>query len=286
MTSRVFQEFLNMSENEKDFVPLTIPNGGPIPTKKIVGEPVAVPLDFNAYTIPGVTRVPTTEQANKAIDKLRGKPPERVLVFPEHVLTPFVNLFKAERGFISDPTTIKAILGVVLDSDNLLYMDRDKAEEDPKFKQVIPYMVLRHRLAVKQGVQYFAYQRTKKGGEARLHDKWSIGVGGHINPEDGETNDNIFYWVSAARELHEEVGLLLKDGTSFRNPVGLLYDPSDKVGKVHFGVVHIIPAKPTAMVFHDEALARGEFKYPAELWDDPDKFENWSRLIIESDVLK
>ena len=52
-------------------------------------------------------------------------------------------------------------------------------ERDPSFKQVIPYLVLR------DGERYFLMRRTAAGGDARLHDRYSIGVGGHLNPGDG-----------------------------------------------------------------------------------------------------
>ena len=59
-------------------------------------------------------------------------------------------------------------------------MRRGDAEEDPAHKQVIPYLVLR------DGERWFLMRRTRAGGDARLHDRWSIGVGGHLNPGDGD----------------------------------------------------------------------------------------------------
>ena len=54
-----------------------------------------------------------------------------------------------------------------------------RMEADPSFKQVIPYLVLR------DGERYFLMRRTRAVVDARLHDRWSIGVGGHLNPGDG-----------------------------------------------------------------------------------------------------
>ncbi len=50
-------------------------------------------------------------------------------------------------------------------------MLRSTAEEDASLKQVIPYLVLR------DGERWFLMRRTRAGGDARLHDLWSIGVG-------------------------------------------------------------------------------------------------------------
>ena len=57
-------------------------------------------------------------------------------------------------------------------------MERDYAERRPELKQVIPYGIVTCEERV------LLVRRTKGGGEARLHDKLSIGIGGHINPVD------------------------------------------------------------------------------------------------------
>ena len=59
------------------------------------------------------------------------------------------------------------------------YEPRPLMEVDPSFKQVIPYLILR------DGERYFLMRRTRAGVDARLHDRYSIGVGGHLNPGDG-----------------------------------------------------------------------------------------------------
>jgi predicted NUDIX family phosphoesterase len=59
------------------------------------------------------------------------------------------------------------------------YEPRPAMEVDPSFKQVIPYLVLR------DGERFFLMRRTRAGADARLHDRYSIGVGGHLNPGDG-----------------------------------------------------------------------------------------------------
>src|SRR4051794_38952355 len=70
---------------------------------------------------------------------------------------------------------------------------RDEAEQDPSWKQVIPYVVLR------DGERLFLMRRTRAGGDARLHDRYSIGVGGHINPQDEDVAGGLL------REWSEEI---------------------------------------------------------------------------------
>ncbi|MBF0203073.1 MAG: phosphoesterase [Desulfamplus sp.] len=60
----------------------------------------------------------------------------------------------------------------------LHWLDRPSAEKDKNFKQIIPYIIIQ----AESGNLTAIYRR--KGSESRLHDLWSIGIGGHINPLD------------------------------------------------------------------------------------------------------
>ena len=106
-------------------------------------------------------------------------------------------------------------------------MRRGDAEEDPTHKQVIPYLVLR------DGERWFLMRRTRAGGDARLHDLWSIGVGGHLNPGDGDVEGGL------RREWAEE---LVADFEPEYAPVGLLNDDTTPVGAVHVGFVYVADA--------------------------------------------
>ena len=80
----------------------------------------------------------------------------------------------------------------------------------------------------------FSYARGKGQGESRLHDKWSIGIGGHISSVDNSENEP--YRDGMRRELEEEVMI---DTPYSERCVGLINDDESEVGKVHLGVVHI-----------------------------------------------
>ena len=77
------------------------------------------------------------------------------------------------------------------------FVERRYTETDSSFKQIIPYCL------VTCGDSVFLLRRTKKGGEARLHGRLSVGVGGHINPVDEEVGDVVE--AGAERELDEEI---------------------------------------------------------------------------------
>jgi len=202
---------------------------------------------------------------------------ERVLVFPANALYEQDWLDFQEKPIITRPMLVWNLSRQILDSGKLFYMDRDAAEVDPNFKQIIPYTVLL------SGDQVFTYKRTKKGGEGRLHDKWSVGVGGHINPRDGDGNDARAYWQAFDRELEEEVGLRVSDHESVTRPIqAMLYDGSNDVGKVHFGFVHFVYVEPEWVKPSDPALAQGSFEPIEKVRFDKDRnFENWSRFVID-----
>src|ERR1035438_1998705 len=95
------------------------------------------------------------------------------------------------------------------------------------FKQIIPYVLIEHRGRI------LAYQRTAKGNESRLHNKYSIGFGGHINDTDLQPQSNILY-TGMLRELNEEVYLPTLSGLQL---LGCINDDASLVGQVHLGVV-------------------------------------------------
>jgi predicted NUDIX family phosphoesterase len=198
---------------------------------------------------------------------------EKVLVFPDEVFTKIGRF----TGFSSD-------VGKFMCHENFFssmkYMDRGEAETNPNFKQLIPYCVIMN------DALFFAYQRGSKGGETRLHTKWSIGVGGHINPGD---TDGDSYQRALERELNEEVYLQPGD-IDYTRLVGMLYDDSNEVGRVHFGMVHLVVLNESNMTIRlkDTApeLEYGVWMTASELVNEVDKFETWSQLIIKSGILQ
>jgi predicted NUDIX family phosphoesterase len=198
---------------------------------------------------------------------------EMVLAFEEKAFKAYAPAFARAGGLVSNRAVMSLIAADVFRPNGLRYVVRAAAETDPSWKQVIPYCVLR------RGGEVYAYQRTKKGGEARLHDRWSLGVGGHINPADGSAIAYREAYDSAyLRELAEEVGFRPKAPTP---PAAYLYDPSNDVGKVHFGVVHVVDVpERAALNCKDPALANGVWVPSGELAGRAESFENWSQLVI------
>ena len=162
----------------------------------------------------------------------------------------------------------------LLDPANHFFMDRAEAEEDPSFKQLIPYCVFRH------GGRILHYTRGKSGGESRLHAKISVGVGGHINPVDadsGRTGPEVYH-ASVARELEEELELT---GGQSQRIIGLLNDDSNPVGRVHLGIVHLIDLESDAVSSREDALANLGFSPLADLNGEHfERLETWSAFCV------
>lgn len=189
---------------------------------------------------------------------------EEVLVFPSHLLERLGTF----RGF---SPAVDAYLPTLLDPANLEFLPRSRAEDDPRFKQVIPYAILR------AAGQIYCYTRGVKGSESRLHDLLSIGVGGHVSKQDA-AEGRIAYNVGFQRELDEEVNI----ETSFTNRiVGLVYDDSTPVGSVHFGVVHLLDLARPRVTHRDPALAKARFRPIAEVRQLRDQMESWSSYAFD-----
>jgi predicted NUDIX family phosphoesterase len=146
------------------------------------------------------------------------------------------------------------------------FRPRPAMEVDPSFKQVIPYLVLR------DGERFFLMRRTRAGGDPRLHDRYSIGVGGHLNPGDRDLSGGL------RREWAEEVAADFEP--EFRL-VALLNDDTTEVGSVHLGAVYVADAAGRPVSIREVDKLEGTFATAAEVAAVADRLESWSRLTFE-----
>jgi predicted NUDIX family phosphoesterase len=192
---------------------------------------------------------------------------EMVLVFPRQLLDTLGDF----QGIQLDATRY---IGSILDGGQTRFMPRSQAEENPDFKQIIPYVLIR------QGDRWLHYVRGKASGEKRLVAKGSIGVGGHINPEDQSLFDTgrDFYDRAVQRELHEELRI---DGEFHTRIVALLNDDSTPVGKVHLGVVHICKLTHENVSRGEASLTELKFLPFQELQNRREQLESWSQFCLD-----
>ena len=196
-------------------------------------------------------------------------PEEHVLVVP----TSLFHQLGCFQGFCRD---IGRYVEPLLQSDQADYRPRSEMETDPGYKQLIPYVLFQYRGS--DGTPHlFQYQRGGGQGEARLHAKRSVGVGGHIASEDaGGANA---YQDGMQRELSEEV-IIETDFTE--RCVGLINDDANEVGQVHLGVVHLCEVKSPAVRPRESELLDARFRPVSELLDELDAFETWSQICLRA----
>ena len=185
---------------------------------------------------------------------------ELVLVIPRVVLM----ADPGWRGLRSDLMTGPAFETLVAQAGE--FRLRGEMERDRSWKQVIPYLVLR------DGPRYFLMRRTKAGGDARLHDLWTIGVGGHLNPGDGDLVGGL------RREWREEVEAGFEPEFTL---IGLINDDATEVGSVHVGAVYVADARGRDVRIRETEKLSGAFADPSEVAAVADRMESWSALVFE-----
>ncbi len=195
---------------------------------------------------------------------------ERVLVIPTKIFRD-LGYF---QGFNAD---VDRYLDQLLDPANTVYRARGNVEEDPSFKQLIPYVIFRHR--DEDGNQtVFQYTRGTGQGEGRLHSKQSVGIGGHISTVDADAVGTP-YAEGMKRELDEEVAI---DTPYTDTCVGLINDDETPVGQVHLGVVHIFDVEQPAVRPRETEIIDAGFRPVDEILTDLSKFETWSSICLEA----
>jgi predicted NUDIX family phosphoesterase len=195
-------------------------------------------------------------------------------VTTEQVLVVKTKLFHDIGCFQGFSDQTDKYLGTLLDPANTTYLPRDQMESDPSFKQLIPYCIFQH--VDDDGAKHvFQYTRGSGGGEARLHAKKSVGVGGHISTEDAGTDSA--YDVGMQRELAEEIQI---DAGHSQELVGLINDDSNEVGQVHLGVVHVFTVDSPAIQSKEEQIAGAGFQPVTEIMAEIDRYETWSQFCL------
>ena len=172
----------------------------------------------------------------------------------------------ASHGFVSeDLGRLQAVI-----RERHFFKPRSEVEDDPRFQQIIPYVVFRH------GDHYFLTHRLRASSEKRLRKQYSLGVGGHINPGDLEAGDPILDGLK--REWQEEV---VYDGQFEARLVGLLNDDSSPVSKVHLGVVFVVDGdSPNISIRETDKLA-GELLTLDEMRMYYLGMESWSQMVYD-----
>lgn len=202
-------------------------------------------------------------QINQQISQQPVAPKQDELI----LVVPRSELFKQTPAW-SGLKQVKFDEYVAIINEKKQFLPRSLMEQDPHYKQIIPYLIFQH------ADRYFLMQRTAQTTEQRLKNKYSLGIGGHIRQEDMAEN-SIFEW--AKREFHEEVNY----SDSFTiTPLGILNDDATPVGQVHIGFVLLVTGSTDKISVNSE-LKSGQLVTLQELGTYFANLESWSQLVFE-----
>jgi len=153
------------------------------------------------------------------------------------------------------------------------YRPRHLVEDDPAQQQIIPYCIVRHADGT-----YLLTHRLRASSEKRLHHLYSLGVGGHVNPGDGEVGDDPVVG-GLRREWAEEI---VCPAPATASLVALLNDDTTPVSQVHLGLVFLVEPRGggTAAVREVNKL-EGEVLSLEAMRRHYLNMESWSQLVYD-----
>jgi len=168
---------------------------------------------------------------------------------------------------------------------NGLFLRRSELEEDPSFKQIIPYAIISNkepeRSGVRQSQSFYLFKRTSKQTEKRLHNKFSLGVGGHINPDNFTESKEQYLTDELKRELYEEVRLLngcLIEDIEF---IGFINDDTIPVGSVHIGLLYNIHVSNKEVYINETDKMTAAWIDKSNLAEFYEGMETWSKITFD-----
>lgn len=197
------------------------------------------------------------------------------IVSAEQVLVIERSLFDELGAFNGLQFDVEKYTSKIFEQGVTKYMPRSDAENDPSYKQIIPYVIMTCN------GKYLSYVRGKRAGETRLVSKRSMGIGGHINPCDdmplfGDPYQT--YLAAVEREVEEEVHL---KSTYTDRVAALLNDDNNEVGQVHLGIVHCWELENEDVERREQMITQMTFMTASELREVRDTMETWSQLCLD-----
>ena len=175
-----------------------------------------------------------------------------------------------EQGLICGSSDVLKIV-----VQNGLFLGRSELEEDPSFKQIIPYAIISNKDS------FYLFKRTSGQTEKRLHNKFSLGVGGHMNPGDSMELKEQYLIDELKRELFEEVKLLngcLIEDIEF---IGFINDDTIPVGRVHIGLLFNIHVSSKEVYIKETDKMSADWIDKSDLAAFYDGMETWSKIAFD-----
>lgn len=158
---------------------------------------------------------------------------------------------------------------------NGLFLNRSELEEDPSFKQLIPYAIITHNNS------FYLFTRTSGQTEKRLHNQVHLGVGGHMNPGDPADDGEQFIIRELKREFFEEVNLLNDCRIEHLEFIGFINDESIPVGLHHIGLLFIIQVSSQDIIVKETDKMTAKWVVKSELLDLYEGLETWTKIAVD-----
>jgi predicted NUDIX family phosphoesterase len=167
--------------------------------------------------------------------------------------------------------------------NNCEFKRRGDVENDPSFQQIIPYMVFSFKDPVTGVNKFFAYRYIANAGESRLiNNNYQIGVGGHINKDDLENQEDVLE-AGKMREWEEEVNY--NGGFISKKLVGILNDDTNLVEEVHLGLVYNFVGDSPEISIKEIDKMEGKLFDLKEIADNI-SHSPWMKIVYEEYLLK
>ena len=176
-----------------------------------------------------------------------------------------------EKGLIRENSEILKTF-----ARNGLFRKRSELEEDPSFKQIIPYAVISSRES------FYLFKRSSGQREKRLHNKFTLGAGGHMNPIGSAVSKEQYFNDELKRELFEEVRLLngcLIEDIEF---IGFINDDTIPVGRAHIGLLYNVHVSNKKICIKETDKMTAEWVDKAGLNEFYEGLETWSKIVFDS----
>lgn len=205
--------------------------------------------------------------------------------------------FAQHPQFGAGLTRYPAKLWVKEAQSHLLIREREMLEQEPQYRQILPYVFIRQLNATGDYV-YQVYRRTNKVGESRLAGNASAGFGGHIDLADIVFNESIIDLLATIfdavdREVTEEIKAISPEHQPELSAAVVSFDDcfilddTNEVGTVHVGVVMTIDLPPGIdVICAENELTSAQPMTAKELLASDLPLENWTRIYMEAQVAK
>ena len=156
-----------------------------------------------------------------------------------------------------------------------LFRRRSELENDPSFKQIIPYGIISNEDS------FYLFTRKSGQKEKRLHNKLHLGVGGHMNPGNSALTGEQFLVSELKREFFEEVNLFngcLIEDIAF---IGFINDDSIPVSRVHLGLLYNIRVSASDVAVRETDKMTAGWVVKADLADYYEEMETWTQIAFD-----